>query len=90
MIEHIRDMWDDGWAGRLILLMLLLFCVAIVPLTIWAIVVEHNRCAEMGGRMISKTTNGVGPAVGGNGQVGVAITTSIVSFCVSSDGRILF
>lgn len=87
--EIVRDMWQDGWVGRCVLIAIV-FSVALVPLTILATMAEHNRCVEMGGKMISKTTSGIGPSVGGNGQVGVAITTSTVSFCVSSDGRILF
>lgn len=76
MLELIKDVWGYGWGGRLLLLSTLL-CIAIIPLTVWAIVLEQDRCTKMGGRMISKTTSGV-------------ITTSTVSFCVSRDGRVLF
>lgn len=86
-MEFIRDMWSDGWPGRVLLMIgaLVPFLIAGV---IWGAIVEGRRCEALGGHIISKTSTGVGPAIGGGG--GVAVTTNTVSFCVSQDGRILF
>lgn len=84
MIDAITDMWDDGWAGR-ILLILMLFIIALIPIAIYGSIkeaeqweafrVEHN--CKIVGKERGHTSTGIAPIVGrsGNGGVGIVITT---------------
>lgn len=87
MLNFIAEMWDDGWPGR-VLVLCGVAVILLVPLAIWGSIQESRRCADMGGKIISRTSVGVGPNVGGGG--GMAVVPVTVSFCVSADGRILF
>lgn len=59
--------------------------VGLGALFVFAAVAEHRECEAKGGKIVSKSTTGFG--VSGNGQM--VTTFGSVSFCVSSDGRIL-
>lgn len=82
-MELLRDMWDDGWMGRL-LLALIVFLVLLIPAAIYgsiqeakeweAFSVAHN-CKKVG-HIKGDVQTGVGFGMTANGQVGTVITTS--------------
>jgi hypothetical protein len=77
-----REMLED-WPGRFLLL-LLCACFAMVPLLIWAAIVEGKEWEAFAaahdckviGRMSGSSSTGVGFGVMANGQTGTVITTS--------------
>lgn len=62
--------------------------VLLFVLLVMAKTAEAEKCEAAGGKLLSKTSLGVGPSLSGSG--GVAVVPTTVSFCVSPDGRILF
>lgn len=83
MREMIKDMWDEGWLGRL-LFALIILTVLLIPLSIWAVVEEGRQWetfsvtheCKVVGQMSGSTQSGVGFGVAANGQVGTVITTT--------------
>lgn len=77
----IREMWNDGWLGRSILLgipsLLVLMVVAIIAdANQWDEFKTKHNC-KIVGKMRGDVTTTVAPIIGGNG--GVAIGTSVTA-----------
>ena len=88
----LRDMWDDGWVGRLLLVTLvllaalLIFTVISIPLAIkaareeqkqWEVFSATHECKVVG-QMSGSTQMGTGFGVTANGQVGTVVTTTSI------------
>jgi hypothetical protein len=63
--------------------------VGLFALMVWASNAEREACEALGGRILSRTSSGVGVGFTSGGNVAVVPTTNTVTFCVSPDGRIL-
>ena len=77
MIDIVKDMWNDSWTGRLLLL--LSFSVfALIPLMIYASIQEQSEWESFAaehdckvvGRMKGDVGVGVGTGIMSNGQIG--------------------
>ena len=83
LLELARDMWSEGWFGRFMLLAVV--CVfVLIPLGIWASIEESRQwetfkaaheCKVVGKKKGSTSTT-VMPIVGGNGGVGIGVSTT--------------
>lgn len=82
-MELIKDMWDDGWTGRLILAFLI-FVVLLIPAVIYGSVKEQEQwdafatahaCKKVG-EMSGSTQTGVGFGMTASGQMGTVVTTT--------------
>ena len=82
-MELIKEMWNDGWPGRLELAFLI-FLVLLIPVMIYGAVKEQeqwdafaaaNACKKVG-EMSGSTQTGVGFGVTANGQIGTVVTTT--------------
>lgn len=82
-MELIKEMWNDGWSGRL-MLAFLVFVVLLIPAAIYGSVKEAEEweafsaahaCKKVG-YMSGSTQTGVGFGVTGGGQMGSVVTTS--------------
>lgn len=86
----IRDMWNDGLVGRLLLALLamavtlLVVCVVMIPVAIHQENEWERWCASIGGHVNSTSHTNVAPA----GKT-VVVTNSKTSLCLSDDGRVL-
>lgn len=74
----------------LVLTVIGLVGVGMLAVMVMTSIAESRACAEHGGKMIHKTSSGVGVGVAPSGDIAVVPTTGTVSFCVSADGRILW
>lgn len=82
-MELIKDMWNDGWPGRLILAFLI-FLVLLIPVGIYGSVKEQERWEEFSAAHACKkvseisgsTQTGVGVGMTANGQMGTVVTTT--------------
>lgn len=80
MVDMLRDIWNDGWVGRSILVLPILM----VALIIWAAVEEQKEWeafsatheCKVVGRMSGSTQTGVGYGVTANGRFGTVVTTT--------------
>ena len=76
----IREMWEEGWAGRSLLFFFALFLV-LTPIFIWSVVEESSRWdafkrehdCRVVGRMSGDVITTVGPNLGGGGGVSVGV-----------------
>lgn len=77
MIEIVKEMWDDGWLGRM-LLVFIVALVAMIPLMIyasiqeqkdWETFAETHECKVVG-RMKGDVGVGVGTGIMSNGKFG--------------------
>ncbi len=83
MLDEIRDLLSD-WQGRFILV-LLLACVSLIPLSIWAAAEDSRKWEEFSaahnckkvGEMKGAVQTGVGYGVTGNGTMGTIVTTTV-------------
>ena len=83
MMGILRDMWNDGFTGKLIALLLVL-CMAVFLLLPWAILEEQRRWTEFKvthnckvvGKMRGSTNAGVGVGLTGSGNIGTVVTTT--------------
>lgn len=89
MIGFIRETWHDGWLGKFFLIMAFVGVPLLGYLAFLTDKYEEEKCAKLGGHMITKSTLNVGPSIGSK-EPGVAVVPSNITFCVSEDGRILF
>ena len=82
-MELIKDMWNDGWTGRLILAFLI-FVVMLIPAVIYGSVKEQERWEEFSrahackkvGEMSGSIQSGVGFGMTANGKMGTVVTTT--------------
>jgi len=82
-MELIKDMWNDGWSGRLVLVFLI-FLVLLIPVVIYGSVKEQERWEEFSAahackkvsEMSGSTQTGVGFGMTANGQMGTVVTTT--------------
>lgn len=82
-MEIIKEMWNDGWIGKL-QLAFIVFLVLLIPAAIYGAIEEQEQweefaashaCKKVG--VISGTTQtGVGVGTMSNGQTGTIVTTS--------------
>lgn len=82
-MEMIKDMWNDGWPGRLILALLIF--VVLLPLAViygvmkeqeqWDAFAAAHACKKVG-EMSGITQTGVGFGMAASGQIGPVVTTS--------------
>lgn len=82
-MELIRDMWNEGWLGRM-MLALIVFVVLLIPAVIygsikeaeeWEAFAAAHACKKVG-HMSGSTSTGVGFGTMPNGQMGTVMTTS--------------
>lgn len=82
-MQLLRDMWNDGWPGKLLLAMLVLLLL-LIPAAIYASIQEAkqwdafsvaHKCKKVG-HMKGSVQTGVGYGIAGNGQFGTVVTTS--------------
>ena len=87
--DFVRDFWEGGWTGRL-LLALMLFVVVIIPVAAklslaakiqeqekWDAFSKAHECKVVG-RMNGSAQTGVGYGMAANGQFGTVITTTSI------------
>jgi len=89
MVSFIRETWNDSWFGKVFLLLAFIGVPLLGYLAFLSSKYEEEKCANLGGHMITKSTLSVGPAIGSK-DGSVAVVPSSITFCVSEDGRILF
>lgn len=82
-MELLRDMWNDGWPGKL-LLALIVFLLLLIPAVIYGTIQEAKQwdafsvahsCKKVG-HVTGSVQTGVGYGIAGNGQFGAVVTTS--------------
>lgn len=82
-MEMIKEMWDDGWLGRL-MIALLVFMVLLIPAVIygsikeaeeWAAFSVAHACKKVG-HISGISQTGVGFGMTASGQMGTVVTTS--------------
>lgn len=82
-MELIKEMWGEGWHGRL-MLALLIFLVLLLPTAIygsikkqeqWDVFATTHACKKVG-EMSGSTQTGVGFGMMATGQMGAVITTT--------------
>lgn len=83
MRDIICDMWRDGLVGRFMLALITLM-ILMIPLVIygsiqeaerWALFKEQHECKIVGHER-GHTSTGVAPIIGGNGGVGIVVTST--------------
>lgn len=76
-MEFVRDMWNEGWPGRL-LLTLCVVLAGLVPIIIWTSIQEDreweafkaSQSCKIIAQVSGSTGTGFGTTIGTNGQVG--------------------
>lgn len=83
LMELARDMWHEGWIGKTLLFFIAALVISI-PFVIWAHIEESRQweafkvaheCKVVGKKKGSTSTT-VMPIVGGNGGVGIGVSST--------------
>lgn len=82
-MKLIIDMWDDGWLGRTVI-MLMVSIFLLVPIVIYGSIKEAEAWEEFSsthackkiGYMSGSVQTGVGVGIMTNGQIGAVVTTN--------------
>lgn len=82
-MELIKELWSDGWPGR-ILLVAVPTVLGLILLSLWAAKEEQSQWARFAaaheckivGQMSGSTSTGIGYGLTSSGQFGTVITTN--------------